>query len=84
MKPETMTEAETSRDAQAQPRCAPAAGSARPSTIWHDGSWNRDELIRMAQGERLDRNGKRYAMCSGCRTIIRLDKPILSSLHVCE
>ena len=29
MKPETMTEAEGSRTAQAQPRCAPATGSAR-------------------------------------------------------
>jgi hypothetical protein len=61
-----------------------ASGSARTATVWHDGTWNRDELLRMAKGERIDRNGKRYGMCSGCRIIVRLDKPIFGSLHLCE
>ena len=51
-------------------------------TIWSDDTWNKDELRRLVAGERIDRNGKRYGMCFGCRTVMRIDKPIFGSLHV--
>ncbi len=54
-----------------------------PGVVYHDGTWNGDELQRMANGELLDRNGKRYGICRGCRTVIRLDKPIFGSYHFC-
>lgn len=52
--------------------------------IWHDGSWSRAELQRMADGEFIDRNGKRYAVCQDCGSVIRMDKPLLGSMHSCE
>lgn len=54
------------------------------NTIIHDGSWNYDELKIMAKGERVDRNGKRYAICSECRKVVRIDKPIIGNLHLCN
>ena len=47
-------------------------------------AWSLSELRRMAAGEFIDRNGKRYAMCHNCRTIIRIDKPWIGSLHICS
>lgn len=61
-----------------------AANSKRRVLIWHDGTWNNDELRRMVAGERIDRNGKRYGMCPGCRAVVRLDKPLFGSLHFCD
>jgi hypothetical protein len=52
--------------------------------IQHDGTWNDDELVRLAAGERIDRNGKRYGLCLLCRAVIRLDKPIFGSIHLCK
>jgi hypothetical protein len=65
-------------------RSAPPLGSAYRVKIWHDGTWNNDELRRLVAGERIDRNGKRYGVCGECRTVIRLDKPIFGSLHLCD
>ncbi len=62
-------------------RSAPPAGS---TMIYSDGTWSRDELMRLASGAFIDRNGKRYAMCHNCRTVIRVDKPIFGSIHVCQ
>lgn len=57
---------------------------AKRFLVYHDGTWNADELRRMVHGERIDRNGKRYGMCPDCRAIVRLDKPIIGSLHFCS
>ncbi len=73
-----------SDERKAEAGFAGAHGSAYRVKIWHDGTWNNDELRRLAAGERIDRNGKRYGMCGGCRTVIRLDRPIFGSLHVCD
>lgn len=52
--------------------------------VWTDGTWSKDELLRMARGEFIDRNGKRYGICRDCRKVIRVDKPLFGALHVCE
>ena len=50
---------------------------------YSDGTWTIHEIERMAAGELLDRNGKRFAICSKCRTVIRIDKPLFGNLHFC-
>lgn len=52
--------------------------------IYHDGSWTEEELIKLANKEPVDRNGKRYIVCWNCQTIVRIDKFLLGSLHICE
>ncbi len=54
------------------------------NNIYHDGSWTIEELKKFLSGKFIDRNGKRYGMCQDCRKIIRLDKVIFGSIHVCE
>jgi len=29
-------------------------------------------------------DGKRYALCPQCRTVVRTNKPIFGSWHICE
>ncbi len=64
--------------------CSGTHDTTYRAVIWHDGTWNTDELRRLAAGELLDRNCKRYGMCAGGRTVIRLDKPFFGSLHSCD
>lgn len=52
--------------------------------VYHDGTWNMSELKRLVAGELVDRNGRRYGMCQGCRTVIRVDKLLIGSLHICN
>ena len=54
------------------------------SSIHHDGTFNAEELAKLANGQFIDRNGKRYATCRDCRKVIRIDKPMLGSLHLCN
>ena len=54
------------------------------SPVYHDGTWSSEEIKRMAQGRFVDRNGKRYGLCRNCRTVIRVDKPLIGGLHFCE
>lgn len=56
----------------------------RDTLIWHDGTWSRPELVKLSQGEFIDRNGKRFGMCNNCRTVIRVDKPLFGSIHICQ
>ncbi len=42
-----------------------------------------DEQQRLCRWETVDIGGKRYRMCSGCMQVIRVNKPIFGSLHVC-
>jgi hypothetical protein len=51
--------------------------------IYHDGTWSVSELRRMELGVFIDRNGSRYAMCDDCKTVVRIDKPIIGSTHYC-
>lgn len=41
------------------------------------------ELRKMASGQFVDRGGKRYAICRECTKVIRVDKPLMGSLHLC-
>jgi hypothetical protein len=52
-------------------------------TIYHDGTWSEEELRQMAAGKFVDRNGKRYGICRGCRKVIRIDHPLFGSVHLC-
>ena len=52
--------------------------------IYHDGKWNQDELQRLIDGKHLDRNGKRYSLCLNCNRVIRIDTPLIGSLHLCD
>lgn len=52
--------------------------------IYHDGTWTKEELSKLSSGVRLNRFGKWYAMCSGCRTVVCLNKRLLGSIHFCE
>lgn len=42
-----------------------------------------DEARRLKRGDIVIVRGKRYGLCAGCRQIVRLDKPLLGSLHIC-
>ena len=46
----------------------------------------------MTTGEKLEairkygyfiENGKKYTICSACKKLVRMDKPIIGSLHLC-
>jgi len=38
----------------------------------------------MKPGEIKVINGKIYGMCSQCESIVRIDKPLIGSLHLCS
>ena len=38
---------------------------------------------RLVRGEIVSVGGKLFALCRVCHSIIRIDKPILGSLHFC-
>lgn len=49
-------------------------------------SWLRgltEEVEKLHQGKAVSIGGKIYAVCPNCRKFIRLDKPIVGSLHSC-
>ena len=52
--------------------------------VYHDGTWSTEELIAMSKGKFIDRNGKRYGMCHDCRRIIRIDRTVFGSMHICN
>lgn len=45
--------------------------------------FTREEIRRMRDGELLDIGERRYALCRNCWQIVRVDKPVLGSLHLC-
>lgn len=51
--------------------------------IYHDNSWDNEDLQWLASGKILIWNGKRYAMCQDCHNIVRIDKPFIGSMHDC-
>jgi len=52
--------------------------------IYHDGTWNQDELVKLANGEKVDRNGRRFAVCQDCHQVICIDKRLFGSSHFCD
>jgi len=52
--------------------------------VYSDGCWDEEELEKMADGHFIERNRKLYGMCCGCHKIVRVDKPILGSIHICK
>jgi hypothetical protein len=51
------------------------------STIYHDGTWTPAELERFRKGEMIDRHGKRYQVCAGCRKIVCITR--FGGFHLC-
>ena len=43
-----------------------------------------EDKKRLVQGLAISRGARLYALCRGCRTVIRLNKPIVGSVHLCE
>jgi hypothetical protein len=41
-------------------------------------------MERMMRGEEVFVDGKTYAICGDCRRVIRTNKPLLGSLHLCD
>lgn len=39
---------------------------------------------KLARGEAIEVNGRIYAYCRDCSSVIRVDKPIIGSLHYCD
>lgn len=42
------------------------------------------EWERLRRGEVVNIGGKLMVICQQCRSLIRIDKPIFGSLHVCQ
>jgi hypothetical protein len=42
------------------------------------------ELGKMEPGRLYEIGGKVFSVCAKCKQIVRMDKPILGSLHICE
>jgi hypothetical protein len=51
--------------------------------VFYTGEWSDSALIWMVQGHKAVRNGKTYAFCKACRSIVRIDKPLIGSWHFC-
>ena len=43
----------------------------------------RDELSRLQAGELIVVNGRRYRICDVCWQIVRVNKPLIGSWHIC-
>jgi hypothetical protein len=39
---------------------------------------------RLRRGEIVEVGGKLYAYCPECKKLVRVDKPFLGSLHLCD
>jgi len=46
-------------------------------------SLTEEEKQRLVQGKAISRGGKIYALCGACYTVIRLNKPLVGSIHFC-
>lgn len=46
---------------------------------WMEGPWIKD----LRKGKLIVTNGKIYGWCEGCDSLVRVNKPILRSIHVC-
>ena len=53
-------------------------------TIWHNGSWGKQSLQRLAKGEVIVNEEGIYAMCGGCRAVTKLNRFIIGSYHCCD
>jgi hypothetical protein len=42
-----------------------------------------EALDKLHEGKTAEVNGKHYAVCDDCREVIRIDKPVVGSLHFC-
>jgi hypothetical protein len=54
--------------------------------IFADDTWRGDtkRLRRMAKGAIVERGNKLYARCGQCATVVRVDKPLVGSMHLCR
>lgn len=42
------------------------------------------DLTKLKPGQEILVDGKRYGRCAHCKKVVRTDKPIVGSLHLCE
>lgn len=47
-------------------------------------AFSSDEIARLRGGGFVDIGNKRYGVCQACRSVIRVNKPIFGSAHVCD
>jgi hypothetical protein len=43
-----------------------------------------EEKSKLANGEPIMRDGKIYAVCAKCSSVVRVDKPIFGGMHFCN
>jgi len=44
----------------------------------------RNEMLRLQSGKAIVRGHKIYALCESCETVVRINKPLVGSMHVCR
>ena len=52
--------------------------------VYHDGDWTKDELERLSRSETVIRRGKRYRACHECLMVVRVDRWLFGSMHICR
>jgi len=45
---------------------------------------NEIDINELKKGKMIITNGKIYALCDTCKQIIRVNKPFIGSMHVCD
>jgi hypothetical protein len=43
-----------------------------------------EEKSRLAKGRAISRGNKIYAVCQDCKCVVRINKPLVGSMHSCE
>ena len=49
-----------------------------------DNNTHKSAFERMTKGEIVEMNNKLYGICSECGSLVRIDKPIFGSIHLCK
>lgn len=42
------------------------------------------DIAQMRAGKIVEMNGRWYTVCQRCKKVVRVDKPLLGSLHFCS
>ena len=45
---------------------------------------NPEKMVDLKKGRIVEVMGKHYARCMDCDSIVRVDKPFLGDIHLCE
>lgn len=52
--------------------------------VWLAMTLTEEERATLVSGRAITRDGKVYAACAACHRVIRVNKPIIGSAHLCE